>query len=103
MKLYSSMMCACMVEEAVLCWELYVAVCVCVCVCMHTCVCVCVLHAWLKELYYGALVTQIIFILFCSLFLYECSHPNKYGMPQIDLSNDSETSVDLPSELPPYF
>ena len=37
--------------------------------------------------------------LFCSQFLYEFSHPNKYGVPQIDLSDDNEASVDLPAEL----
>ena len=37
--------------------------------------------------------------LYCSHFLYNCSHSNKHGVPQVDLSNDSEASVDLSVEL----
>jgi len=54
------------------------------CVCVCVCVCVC---------YKFALP------LFCSQFLYEFSHPNKYGVPQINLSDDNEASVDLPAQL----
>ena len=58
------------------------------CVCMRVRACMLV-----------GLITAMICILFCSQFLYECSHPNKYGVPQIDLSNDNEASVDLPAKL----
>ena len=36
---------------------------------------------------------------YLSHFLYNCSHPNKHGVPQLDLSNDSEASMDLLVEL----
>ena len=47
------------------------------------------------------MIRSIIILLFfyCSHFLYNYSHPNKHGVPQVDLSSDSEASVDLSVEL----
>ena len=80
------------VIEQCVCERESVCVCVHVCVCVCACVCVCMC----KSVVYRAM---IVLLLFCSQFLYEYSHPNKYGVPQIDLSNDNEASVDLPAEL----
>ena len=44
-----------------------------------------------------AIITLLSFYL--SHFLYNCSHPNKRRVPQLDLSNDSEASGDLSVEL----
>ena len=40
------------------------------------------------------------FCFFCSFFLYDTSHPNKYGVPIADLSDDSEASIEFPENLP---
>jgi len=37
----------------------------------------------------------------CSYFLYEISHPNKSGIPQISLFNDPEAQIDLSASLCP--
>lgn len=33
--------------------------------------------------------------LYCSEFLYEISHPNKEGYPEVDLSTDDDIVLDL--------
>lgn len=40
-------------------------------------------------------------IFLCSYFIYEISHPNKNGLPQISLVDDPEAQIDLSIALCP--
>lgn len=35
-----------------------------------------------------------------SSFLHDIRHPNKYGVPQVDLGDDPEAAANLPTETP---
>ena len=42
-----------------------------------------------------------LYISFYSYFVYEISHPNKSGVPQVNLVNDPEIQIDIPESLCP--